>query len=65
MFDIIVEVSGCAYIEGESSDFEADFASVGFAAVIFGSSGGEFGDEVAVIQFAGHSPGKYPRGMLG
>ena len=36
------------------SDFAADFALVGFVTVIFGSSGGEFGDEVAVIQFVGH-----------
>jgi len=52
--DVIVELSGASYIEREASDFAADFALLGFVAVIFGSSGSEFGDEVSFIEFVGH-----------
>jgi len=52
--DIIVELSGASDVEREASDFAADFALLGFVAVIFGSGGSEFGDEVSVIEFVGH-----------
>lgn len=52
--DVIVSLPRSSHNECESPDFEADFALVGFVTVIFGSSEGEFGDEVAVIQFVGH-----------
>ena len=47
----IVELSGASDVEGEPSDFAADFALFGFRAVIFGSSGSEFGVRVSVIEF--------------
>jgi len=49
--DVIVELSGASDVEREPSDFAADFALFGFRAVIFGSSGSEFGDGVSVIEF--------------
>jgi len=52
--DIIVELSGASDVEREPSDFAADFALLDFVAVIFGSSGSEFGDGVFVIEFVGH-----------
>jgi len=52
--DVIVELSGTSNVEREASDFAADFALLSFVAVIFGSSGSEFGDEVSVIEFIGH-----------
>ena len=45
------ELAGASDVEREISDFAADFALLGFVAVIFGSSGGEFGDGVSVIEF--------------
>ena len=47
--DVIVELPGTSYIEGESSDFAADFAMVCFVPVVLGSSGSDFGDEVPVV----------------
>ena len=35
--DVVVELLGSTDIEGESSDFAADFALQGFVAVIFGT----------------------------
>ena len=52
--DPIVELSGASDVEREPSDFAADFALLSFVAVIFGSSGSEFGDEVSVIEFIAH-----------
>ena len=51
--DVIVELPRSSHTECESPYFAADFALVGFVTVIIGSSGGEFGDEVAVVQFVG------------
>ena len=45
--DIIVELPGASYIEGESSDFPVDFAMVCF--VVLGFRGGEFGTLVQLI----------------
>ena len=49
--DVIVELSGASNVEREASDFAADFALLSFVAVIFGSSGSEFGDGVSVLKF--------------
>ena len=52
--DIIVELPGTSNVEREASDFAADFALLCFVAVIFGSSGSEFGDVISIIEFIGH-----------
>jgi len=52
--DIIVELSGTSNVEREASDFATYFALLSFVAVIFGSSGREFGDVVSIIEFIGH-----------
>ena len=52
--DVIVKLSGSSHIERETSDFAADFALLGFVTVILGSSGSEFGDGIAVIEFVSH-----------
>ena len=44
--DIIVELPGSTYIEGESPHLSADFALVGLLAAIFRTGRGEFNDEV-------------------
>ena len=49
--DVIVELPGPPHIARETSDFAADFTVGSFVTVILGSSGREFGDEVAVIEF--------------
>ena len=54
--DVVVELLGSTDIEGESSDFAADFAVQGFVPVIFGTRRSEFGDEVVVVEFVGHVP---------
>ena len=41
--DVVVELPGASCIEGESSDFAADFAMVCFVPVVLGFSGSEFG----------------------
>ena len=51
--DVIIELPGSSYIELEASDFAADFALVGSVSVIFGSSGSEIGDEIAIVEFVG------------
>ena len=52
--DVIVQLPGSTYIEGKSPDLAADFALVGLVAVIFRASGGEFNNEIVVIEFVGH-----------
>jgi len=53
------ELPGASDVEREISDFAADFALLGFVVVFFGSSGGEFGDGVSVIEFVNnHIAGK-------
>jgi len=49
--DVIVELSGASDVMREPSDFAADFALLGFVAIILGSSGSEFVDGVSVIEF--------------
>jgi len=52
--DVVIELLGSSYIEGEASDFATDFILMGFVPVILGSSGGESGNEVVVVEFVGH-----------
>ena len=52
--DVIVELLGTANVQGEPSHFAADFALTGLVTVVLGTSGGEFCDEVPVIEFVGH-----------
>ena len=41
-------------VQGEPPYFAAEFALTGLVAVILGTRGGEFRDEVAVIEFVRH-----------
>ena len=52
--DVIVQLLGSANVQGEPSHFAADFTLTGLVAVILGTSGGEFCDEVTVIEFVRH-----------
>ena len=52
--DVIVQLLGSANVEGEPSHFAAYLSVLGFVPVILGTSGGEFCDEVSVIEFVGH-----------
>ena len=52
--DVIVELLGSANVQGEPSHFAADSPLTGLVTVILGTSGGEFCDEVTVIEFARH-----------
>ena len=52
--DVIVQLLCTTDVEGESSDFAADFALTGLVAVIFGTRRGEFCDDVTVIEFVRH-----------
>ena len=52
--DVIIQLPLSSYIEWEASYFAADFALVGSVSIIFGSSGGEIGDEIAIVEFVGH-----------
>ena len=52
--DVIVQLLGSANVQGEPSHFAADFALTGLVTVILRTSGGEFCDEVPVIEFVGH-----------
>ena len=54
--DVIVELLGSTYIEGEPSHFTADLALVGLVTVILRAGGSQFDDEVAVIEFVSHLP---------
>ena len=54
--DVIVQLLCTTDVEGESSDFAADFALTGLVAVIFGTRRGEFCDDVLVIEFVRHFP---------
>ena len=47
--DVTVHLLGSANVQGEPPYFAADFALTGLVAVILGTRGGEFRDEVAVI----------------
>jgi len=57
-------LSGASDVERESSELGADFALLGFVAVIFGSSRSEIGDRVSVIEFVGHFS-KWDVGVIG
>ena len=64
--DVIVELTQASNIEGESPDFTADFTTVCLVAIVLGSSGGEFGDEVVVIiQLVAHLPQEIPERNIG
>ena len=52
--DVIVELLGAANVQGEPPHFAADFALTGLVAIVLGARGGEFGDEVAIIEFVRH-----------
>ena len=52
--DIIVELMGSTDVQGEPSDFTADFTLLGPVTVILGTCGGEFGDEIVTIEFVRH-----------
>ena len=52
--DIIVELMGSTDVQGEPSDFTADFTLLGSVTVILGTCGGEFGDEIVTIEFVRH-----------
>ena len=52
--DVIVELLGSTYIEGEPSHFTAHLALVGLVTVNHRAGGSEFDDEVTVIQFVSH-----------
>ena len=52
--DVIVQLLSAANVQGEPSHFAADFALTGLVTVVLGTSGGEFCDEVLVIEFVGH-----------
>ena len=45
---------GAANVQGEPSDLTADFTLLGSVAVILGTCGGEFGDEIVTIKFVRH-----------
>ena len=52
--DVIVELLGSTYIEGEPSHLTAHLALVSLVTVILRAGGSEFDDEVTVIQFVSH-----------
>ena len=52
--DVIVELMGATNVQGEPSDFTADFTLLGSVAVVLGTCGGEFGDEIVTIEFVRH-----------
>ena len=52
--DIIVELMGSTNVQGEPSDFTADFTLLGSVAVVLGTCGGEFGDEIVTVEFVRH-----------
>ena len=52
--DVIVELLGSTYIEGEPSHFTAHPALVGLVTVILRAGGSEFDDEVTVIEIVSH-----------
>ena len=51
--DLIVELRLSFGVEGETADLEFDFSASGHVAVVFGSSGTEFDDVVAWVEFIG------------
>ena len=52
--DIIVELMGATNVQGEPSDFTADFTLLGSVAVVLGTCGSEFGDEIVTVEFVRH-----------
>ena len=52
--DVIVELMGSTDVQGEPSDFAADFTLLGSVAVVLGTCGGEFCDEIVTIEFVRH-----------
>ena len=54
LHDVIVELSGATDIEGEASDLATHLTALSLVSVIFGASGREVDDEVAIVEFVGH-----------
>ena len=54
--DVIIQLLGSTDVQGEPSHFATDFTLTGFVPVILGTSGREFGDAVAIIEFVRHLP---------
>ena len=52
--DVIVELMGSTNVQGEPSDLAADFTLLGSVAVVLGTCGGEFCDEIVTIEFVRH-----------
>ena len=52
--DVIVKLLGSTNVQGELPHIAADFAPTDLVAIVLVTSGGEFCDEVAVIEFVRH-----------
>ena len=52
--DVVIELMGSANVQGESSHFTAYFTLTGLVAVVLGTCGGEFCDEIVIIEFVRH-----------
>ena len=52
--DVIVVIMGSTNVQDEPSDFAADFTLLGSVAVVLGTCGGEFCDEIVTIEFVRH-----------
>ena len=49
--DVIVELMGSTNVQDEPLYFAADFTLLGSVAVVLGTCGGEFCDEIVTIEF--------------
>ena len=56
---------GSTNVQGEPSDFTADFTLLGSVTVVLGTCGGEFGDEIVTVEFVGHFSQVVSKGNTG
>ena len=62
--DLIVELGLSFGVKGETADITFGFTADGHVAVVFGSSGAEFDDVVAWVEFIGEIAEKIPERRL-